>query len=155
MTKDIKSAPARTKIYIRLLTSKHGTDVATMEQAVRDAEADGTIPPRRKEGYTRHNSYSLAKLALTYGFTFRTDTNAKGVKEYEGATRYFFDSVKNNPKLAAKADKAKEAKVSSKARLPRVEGVKAPVQPEAVTIADIAAKASTRARKARNEGAQG
>jgi hypothetical protein len=149
MTKDIKSAPARTKIYIRLLTSKHGTDVATMEQAVRDAEADGTLV-RRAEGYTRHNSYSLNKLALTYGFTFRTDVNPKtGVKEYEGATRYFFDSAKNNPKLAAKALKAKEAKVSSKVRLPRVEGVKAPASDPGADMPAIAAKASKASRKAR------
>lgn len=150
MTKDIKTAPARTKIYIRLLTSKHGTNVSEMEQAVRAAEAEGLLE-RRAEGYTRHNSYSLNKLALTYGFTFRTDTNAKGVKEYEGATRYFFDSVKNNPKLAAKADKAKAGKVAKAPRMPRIEGVKAPIQPEAPSLPAIAAKASRKARKATAE----
>lgn len=147
MTKDIKTAAPRTKIYIKLLTSKHGTNVSEMETAVRAAEAKGELE-RRAEGYTRHNSYSLNKLALTYGFTFRTDTNSKGVKEYEGATRYFFDSVKNNPKLAAKADKVKAGKVTKAPRMPRIEGVKAPIQPEAPSLPAIAAKASRKARKA-------
>lgn len=148
MTKDIKTAPARTQIYIKLLTSKHGTDVATMEQAVREAEANGTLV-RRAEGYTRHNSHSLFKLATTYGFTFRTDVNPKtGVKEYEGALRYFFASAKNDPKLKAKADRAKAAKATSKVRLPSVEGVRAPVAPEAVSLPAIAAKASRGTRKA-------
>lgn len=151
MTKEIKTAPARTKIYIKLLTSKHGTNVSEMETAVRAAEAEGLLE-RRAEGYTRHNSYSLNKLALTYGFTFRTDINPKtGVKEYEGATRYFFDSVKNNPKLAAKADKVKAGKVTKAPRMPRIEGVKAPIQPEAPSLPAIAAKASRKARKATAE----
>jgi hypothetical protein len=148
MTKDIKTAPVRTKIYVRLLTSKHGTNVTEMEQAVRAAEEAGELE-RRAEGYTRHNSHSLNKLALTYGFAFRKDTNAKGVKEYEGATRYFFASAKNDPKLAAKAAKAKEAAKASKVRLPLVEGVKVPASNPGADLPAISAKASKASRKAR------
>lgn len=102
--RDVKSAPARTQIYIACLTSKHGATAQDLKDAV---IAEGI--ERRAEGFTSHNSYSLQKLADTYGFRFFVDA------DYEGAKRYFFASAKNDPKLAKQAKAAKLAKQAAKA----------------------------------------
>lgn len=93
--RDIKTATARTQIYIRLLQRKNGLSVAEMRDAIFAAEAQGKIDERKltaREGvasFTPHNAYSLNKLATTYGQKMLTFTDEKG------ATRYMFRSDKN------------------------------------------------------------
>lgn len=121
--RDWKSAPFRTQIYIMQLTRKHGATA----QELKDAVLGQLDTDRRGEAFTSHNSYSLAKVAATYGFRFWSDADYSD----KGKT-YFFASALNDPKIAAQ-----EAKARDKARAER----------EAAKAAKIAAKAPVSARK--------
>lgn len=138
IVRDIKSAPARTQLYVSLLTRKHGVTADGMGEAVLAA-----FPERRAEGYTKHNSYSLGLLAATYGYRFFSE-------QYTDGKHYFFASPKNDAKEAAKALKAKEAKAQSKASKPSLPSIaiasdKAP---------SVAPGAIAKASKARGQGAK-
>jgi hypothetical protein len=115
--RDWKSAPFRTQIYIMQLTRKYGATA----QELKDAVLDQLDVARNGEAFTSHNSYSLAKLAATYGFRFWSDAET-----FTGAKRYYFASAMNDPRIAAQ-----EAKARDKARMER----------EAAKAAKIAAKA--------------
>lgn len=71
--RDIKLAVPRTREYINMLVRKHG---ATAEELQAMAVAKFGS---RGEGVTKHNSYSLGRLADTYGFEcFYMKTPRKG-----------------------------------------------------------------------------
>lgn len=126
--RDIKTATARTQIYIRLLQRKNGLSVAEMREAVFAAEAQGKIDERKitkregKASFTPHNKYSLDLLAQTYGQKFVAFTDEKNV------TRYMFRSEKNadvfDPLYAdslklRSADDRREAKALAEAEAER------------------------------------
>jgi hypothetical protein len=95
--RDIKSAPERTQAYVKMLTRKAGVTAQTMRDNV--------------GAYTCHNSWSLARLAETYGYTFEVsaEPDAKGYK------RYFF----SKPAKVATPKVAKASKVANDDAAPK------------------------------------
>lgn len=98
--RDWKTAPHRTQIYIVNLMRKHGATA----QELKDAVLEQLTTERRGQAFTSHNSYSLQKLATTYGFRFWSDAETYALD----AKRYYFGSAQNDSKIAAQEAKARE-----------------------------------------------
>jgi hypothetical protein len=63
--RDVNNAPLRTRTYVWLLRRSGGSTAAAMRDAV--------------GAYTCHNSWSLARLAATYGFRLTTAKRDDGL----------------------------------------------------------------------------
>lgn len=85
--RDLKAAPERTKLYIKALTRKSGVTAHDLRDLA------GAV--------TKHNSWSLQRLADAYGFVFEVSAE----KDSDGYRRYFF---------TPKAPKASKAPVPAK-----------------------------------------
>jgi hypothetical protein len=158
MSKDIKNAPPRTQLYIRLLHRKNGLSVAEMRDAVNEAVLSEKIGERRGNSFTPHNAHSLGLLATTYGQAFIAFTDANSV------TRYMFRSDKNAEvfdafKKEQQAETSKVARALARETADKAErkaerkAAKQPIAPVQLVSAPpanvpaIAAKASRAPRK--------